>query len=93
MAHVLHAYLCMFVCICVRMAGVEQNGEVFRENKGTSCTLSLIRYSTPRRMALKVMRQLILLDSKCLEVDLCTHLTSELELCVKNNVCQAELVE
>jgi len=46
------------------LAGVEQNGEVFRENKGTSCALALIRYSTPRRMALKVIRQLILLEGK-----------------------------
>ena len=52
------------VCWFSSSPGVEQNGEVFRENKGTSCTLALIRYSTPRRMALKVMRQLILLEGK-----------------------------
>ena len=48
----------MFVCF----QGVELNGVVFRENGGVKCALTLIRFKKPRRMALKLMRQLILLE-------------------------------
>ena len=59
---------CLFSSCCYQSfspLGVEQNGQVFRENGGTSCTLSLLYYSTPRRMALKLLRQLILLAGGC----------------------------
>ena len=45
-------------------SGNEQNGEVFRENGGTKCTLTLVNYNKPRRLALRLLTQLILLKGK-----------------------------
>ena len=44
--------------------GSEANGEVFRDNGGTKCVLALINYNKPRRMALRLLTQLILLKGK-----------------------------
>ena len=52
-------------------AGEELNGQVFRENDGTKCALSLLRFKKPRRMALKLLRQMILLEGTYVCVCVC----------------------
>ena len=58
-----HSIMCTLFLVS-ELAGVEVNGQVFRENGGTSCALSLVGFKKSRRMALKLLRQLILLEGK-----------------------------
>lgn len=45
-------------------AGNTQNGQVFRECSGSRVTLELVTYHKPRRMALRLITQLILLPGE-----------------------------
>ena len=49
-------------------SGNEQNGDVFRENGGTKCALTLVNYNKPRRLALRLLTQLILLKGKACHI-------------------------
>lgn len=46
-------------------AGNVANGQAFRDAGGTSCALQMISYHKPRRMALRLLTQLVLLEGKC----------------------------
>ena len=54
-------FLYQYTNILLPFSGSEQNGEVFRENGGTKCTITLVNYNKPRRLALRLLTQLILL--------------------------------
>ncbi len=43
------------------------NGQVFRDAGGTDCALQMISYHKPRRMALRLLTQLVLLEGEAHE--------------------------